>query len=957
MSIICPHCSHSMNVKGLRAGRFTPKCSKCAQTFLLMVKLDPEPSFETSKLPTPTKPVPAPAFDPNATAPSLAAEPIATPARARPAAMSDATAPLLDEPSSSPGGRSGAADFSVAASIARSMPESPDQTQALEQSAAPARRKAVRLEATEAGDEDEVPRKEEQEDTLTGTIGGYRVERELGRGGMGAVYLARQVSLDRFVALKVMNSQWSSNPNFLVRFTREAYAAAQLVHHNVVQVYDIGEDRGINFFSMEFVEGRSLGDLLKKDGKLSAESAAGYILQAARGLKFAHDRGMIHRDIKPDNLMVNTQGVVKVADLGLVRTPGSEEPPRNESGEIDTDAIANRAVLAVQKVTKDRTLNSLSGVTLVGQAMGTPSYMAPEQARDATSVDHRADIYSLGCTLYVLLTARPVFAGTTALEVMTMHASDTPIRPEVHNRDVPRALSDITLRMLAKKPDDRYASMDDVIKVLEDFLGLHAAGKQATSEAHIRTLEQGVKAFQQVPAVKIRSWILLGFFTICGTLFPVLSLMGLWKTGGFFLGLVVLTASAYGIVHGSARRSHLFLRLRDMALSLGWLDYAKVGLGLLLFVGVLYFVGLFWVWLGAGVLAIGLAVGLHYTLDQKMATQRATALEKVERMLKTLRMRGLSEDALQEFVAKYTGDHWEEVFEALYGYETKLTARSAYGSGPKGARPKFGAWRDSIVRWLDRYQRARQEARERQHLQKIEQKGLEAQGVNASEAKQQAERVAGAMVQAAAEIKKEAAVLPDKLEATVLPHEGIDVSTPKPRSAPPPKRVNLHDLMAVAVDPHREPLKAKPILPVLLGIPFGSTTRFFVGAVLLGLSFLWMKGAGLLPTSTSTSDELVFLRLWKTTQERIDPLKLPLPDIANNVFSSINAAIAGLVLLVSIIWRSWKIGFFVMAGAAVTVVGAETDLIPALGPMTAQVSCLAIGGGMMALGFLVGRDT
>ena len=149
----------------------------------------------------------------------------------------------------------------------------------------------------------------------------YEVIKELGRGGMGAVYLARQVPLDRPVALKVMNAKWASDPIFLARFTREAYAAAQLVHHNVVQIYDIGEQAGVNFFSMEFVDGKSLGDILKRDGKVTPEAAAGFIVQAARGLKFAHDRGMIHRDVKPDNLMLNVHGIVKVADLGLVKRP------------------------------------------------------------------------------------------------------------------------------------------------------------------------------------------------------------------------------------------------------------------------------------------------------------------------------------------------------------------------------------------------------------------------------------------------------------------------------------------------------------------------------------------------------------------------------------------------------------------------------------------------------------
>ncbi len=152
-------------------------------------------------------------------------------------------------------------------------------------------------------------------------LGGYRILKELGRGAMGAVYLARQLSLDRQVALKVIQAQWAGQPTFVARFMREAYAAAQLTHHNVVQIYDLSSSGQTNFFSMEFVEGRSLAEVVDKQGRLPPAEAIGYVIQAARGLEFAHRHGMIHRDVKPANLLLNDQGIVKVADLGLVKTP------------------------------------------------------------------------------------------------------------------------------------------------------------------------------------------------------------------------------------------------------------------------------------------------------------------------------------------------------------------------------------------------------------------------------------------------------------------------------------------------------------------------------------------------------------------------------------------------------------------------------------------------------------
>src|SRR5262249_3674743 len=140
-----------------------------------------------------------------------------------------------------------------------------------------------------------------------------------------------------------------------------------------------------------------------------------------------------------------------------------------------------------------RSLANLSNITRVNQAMGTPAYMSPEQARDSTKVDQRADVYSLGATLYVMLTGQPVFKGTNALEVLTKHATEPVVRPDVIVKGLPRALGDIVVKMMAKNPDDRYSSMDGVIRALEDFLGLHASGKLAQSEQHLRTLENSVK--------------------------------------------------------------------------------------------------------------------------------------------------------------------------------------------------------------------------------------------------------------------------------------------------------------------------------------------------------------------------------------------------------------------------------------------------------------------------------
>lgn len=929
MAVVCPHCNHSLKLKDARAGKFKPKCSRCGRAFLLTVSGGAELKFTTSFLPGEGDPSrPPTAFNPEETAPSVAD----ASAPERSAALEATVAPAA--------GRVEDADFSVAASAVKVESVPDDATMALAQTSPPPEQ--VNLEATEAEPSAAPPprakkKKGDDEDAIPDVLGGYQIVKELGRGGMGAVYLARQVSLDRPVALKVMNSRWASNPSFLVRFTREAYAAAQLVHHNVVQVYDIGSDKGVNYFSMELVEGSSLGDLVKQEGRLAPEVAAGYILQAARGLKFAHDRGMIHRDIKPDNLMINTQGVVKVADLGLVRTPGLDE--KADVAPMDTPA-ANAP----------RSLSSMTGVTLAGQAMGTPSYMSPEQARDATAVDHRADIYSLGCTLFVMVTGRPVYGGTTAMEVMTKHASEPIPRAEAVVKDVPRALGDIVTKMLAKKPDDRYQSMDEVVKAMEDYLGIHGS-KAAATEQHLRTLEEGVKELNASPLLAIRSLALTGFFAGCAALAALFLFILWWRVASFFFALGAFTALSYFVVHGTGQRTYLFRRARDLLFTTSWLDLIKLAVGVLLLALVLFLLGLLWVWLLAAFLGVGLALGVYYGLDKRIAAQRAQPLEKVERMLKTLRLRGLSEEALQEFVSQYAGERWEELFEALFGYEAKIAARAKLVGR---SLPKFAAWRDPLVRWIDATQKARQEAREREHLQKVEQKGLEAQGVSAGEARARAEQMAEAMVQKAAELKEAA---PAALtEPTVAPQQGtrIDVED-RPKKAPP-QRVMVQDLFQVADAPRPASRPAMRMGP-LLAAPFGGGPRFLIGSVLLVISLGWMYANNLLPSSTNFDAKETYTAIW-TRMKETKPLAVPgVPEVVLKALCGVGALAAGFVLVVSSLWYSWRMGVLQYLAAAVFLAGPVSGYLPEVGPLSSLEVSLMAGAAISLVGFLFGRDT
>lgn len=272
----------------------------------------------------------------------------------------------------------------------------------------------------------------------TYTLGDFKLRSELGQGGMGKVYLAQQISLDRPCALKVMSAELSKKHDFVVRFLREARAMARLDHPNIVRCYAVGEERGKHFVAMELIDGRSMQDWLDQLGRLDVADAVLVTLICADALQFAHAKNMIHRDIKPDNLLVTREGIVKVADLGLAKA-------------TDDDM----------------------SMTQSGTGLGTPHYMPPEQARNAKHADARCDIYALGSTLYHFVTGRLPFAGETVLELIEAKEKGQ-FKPACrHNAGVPERLSLVIDKMMAKDPRHRYGSCAEVIHDLEN-LGLAA---------------------------------------------------------------------------------------------------------------------------------------------------------------------------------------------------------------------------------------------------------------------------------------------------------------------------------------------------------------------------------------------------------------------------------------------------------------------------------------------------
>jgi serine/threonine protein kinase len=293
-------------------------------------------------------------------------------------------------------------------------------------------------------------------------VGPYLLLERLGEGGAGQVFKVRHEKMNRILALKVIRKELLADPEIVGRFYREIRIAGQLDHPNVVHAYDAGPAGSSHFLAMEYVEGTDLGRLVKQGGPLPALQACEYIRQAALGLQHAHERGLVHRDIKPHNLIMSIRdGLIKVADLGLARLPraGNDEVTAALTGASATAALTPQHAVM----------------------MGTADYLAPEQALDFHNADIRADIYSLGCTLYYLLAGRPPFPGATLTEKLLKHQQAEPPPIENAKTPVPQALIAVLHRMLAKKPKDRYQTPAEVVEALAPLL--HHPGRDWISPA------------------------------------------------------------------------------------------------------------------------------------------------------------------------------------------------------------------------------------------------------------------------------------------------------------------------------------------------------------------------------------------------------------------------------------------------------------------------------------------
>ncbi len=286
-------------------------------------------------------------------------------------------------------------------------------------------------------------------------IPGYKIVGKLGAGAMAVVYKAKQLSLNRMVAIKILPKRFSENPEYVERFYKEGQAAGKLNHHNIVRAIDVGEAGGYHYFVMEYVEGKTIADDLAAGKVFEEAEALDIIIQVANALAHAHACSLIHRDVKPKNIMISTNGTVKLADMGLARETTDIEAAQSEAG----------------------------------KAYGTPYYIAPEQIRGKIDIDGRADIYGLGATLFHMLTGRVPFMAEDSADVMRKHLREKLIPPDHINTSLSAGVSEVIEIMMAKRKEKRY---NDIEELLTDLKALREGRPplQAHKRFDLSMLEQ-----------------------------------------------------------------------------------------------------------------------------------------------------------------------------------------------------------------------------------------------------------------------------------------------------------------------------------------------------------------------------------------------------------------------------------------------------------------------------------
>jgi hypothetical protein len=730
-------------------------------------------------------------------------------------------------------------------------------------------------------------------------LGGHLILRLLGHGPRGRAFLAFPISLGPPGVLKQAAADRADDPVFRAHHAREAFAAAQIEHPNVTQLREVGSARGRLFSVLDFIPGPSADQRVRDQGALEPYQATVVILQAARGLRAAHAQRLWHRDVKPANIRLSANGLARLDDLGLELTPSLAA------------ALQARERTAGPVRSKDQ---APPPVALVG----TPAYMAPEQARDPVTIDGRADVYALGATYYHLVTGRPPFEGEDAVELLRRHAEEQPVPAREFVQGLPTAIAQAIRTMMGKRPEERYPNMGVVVEVLEGILDLEGTGASQLREESAGTIHASAQILAGSPARRVRGRILALSGLIGLACSGLLLALGLpWPALGI-LAFLGLTGAALAVGSGLLHRSE-WLRLgAEFALGGGvrsWLILIVLAFVLLI---ALVTWGGFLAWFMI-CCAAGLAAAYHFFLDRPWAVIRRQALDSAAASVKALRVRGFAEDAIRALVADCGG-------QARNRLSGVLAAKPPATGGP-----------------TSRLRRYVQDSVDRRHqllLERAEEGRLVAEGVNLLTARRRARRIAKAMLVTTREWRDELHLL----------GEGPSPGSPAPL---------LERLSGAAREPEpvlepHEPQRTGWLrrLDAAASFLLGRKLRFLLGALLFGLLAYWLDREGVLTSAqvrseaskafdvvrraANSSDPGLLRELrwsqpveWRRLREPLDVAQLS--EFVGNRLPAANVGIAGLVLWASLLTPRRITGLFALLGAVAILLGPRWGLaVPAL---------------------------
>jgi eukaryotic-like serine/threonine-protein kinase len=772
-------------------------------------------------------------------------------------------------------------------------------------------------------------------------LGRHVLLRLLGSGPRGQSFIALPLSLDRTDVIKVQDSDRAADRPFAARFTREAFAAAQIDHPNLVPIRDLGFDRGRLFTVVVHVAGPSLDDLLREQRQLEPYQAAVMMLQAARGLRAAHDQGLWHRDVKPANLRLDPCGLVRVDDLGLEMTPSL------------ADALARK------EKPKSPPESSTPG------AAGSPAYMAPEQSSDPASSDGRADIYALGGTFYHLVTGRPPFPGESAVELMRQHREEPLIPPREFAPDLPRPIADVIQTMLRKRLDERYPTMGSVVDVLEKVLDLHGERASARLEEVREPIHETADALRALPARQLRSRIVATGAAIGAAFVGLLLYLGLVAAAAGIAGFATLTGLAMLITSGITHRSEWLLLASRAVLGGGRRPWVVVITALAIAIAAIWISGGLLPWFLL-ILAGGVTLAFHIFIDRPLARAREHVLGPMRERLRKSRARGHDEATLRSLFLTHGGANWWKLVEALFGHRAAVAEYENADSRTFSRLGLVAMWRQALLSLLKKRLEGRRDRQMVRLLERVEEGRLEASGVNLLTARRKARRAAKAMVLTAQTWRD---------EQRLLAREGCAVPCP----GPTPLLDRLHRAAnepEPALEPH-EPARRSLLrrLDSLLSILLGRGLRFLLGGGIFVLFAVWLDANGILTFRQVQEQSIEIGQAIRRAARLSDPgllremrwnLSLDWQRLAEPVdfigigealktrVSAANLGTAGLLLLFSVFSGRKIAGFLAILGAAICLFGPRWGVaIPAsVAHINADAQARYIGGLMLLAGFL-----